>query len=289
MLGLAVLGPAEDEHLRLAELVNPVEPATFAPVGARLGAKAMGYARQADGQFFFVQDAIGQHPAQGNFGGAHQAEIVARDGVDLGFLTAGVEAQTGEDGGPGQVRGGQGGEAFFHHTLEGKALQGQFQQGRFVLQVVELLPRYLGRGFEIQQVVFFAERDVIQGFEVEGLGGSRLDDFERILSAPGYLGVDEVGHLHHQGFEFLFAFAKPGLDGPHFFLEAAPLGDMGLALGVFHGAFAGLLVLVAQAIRFVELRAKGRDFVLGRDGLVDIGPDAPVGAALGNLVAFFTE
>ena len=64
---------------------------------------------------------------------------------------------------------------------------------------------------------------------------------------------------------------------------------MGLARGVLQLALARLLVIVALAVGVVELGAQGGDFILGRDGEVDVGFDVPLLAALGDLVAFVPE
>src|SRR3712207_6567334 len=49
----------EGEHLDLGELVDAVEDAARAAVGAGLGAEAVGEPGEADGELFFVQDVVG--------------------------------------------------------------------------------------------------------------------------------------------------------------------------------------------------------------------------------------
>ena len=58
-------------------------------------------------------------------------------------------------------------EAFFTHYVERKSLECEVEQHGFVLQVIELLSRHPGAGFEIYEIELFGECEVIRGIEVE--------------------------------------------------------------------------------------------------------------------------
>ena len=80
--------------------MNPVEALALAPMGAGLGSETMGDAGHAHGQVGLVEDTVDPQAAQGDLCGTHQAEVVILDGVDIGFLAAGIETKPGQDRGP---------------------------------------------------------------------------------------------------------------------------------------------------------------------------------------------
>ena len=78
-----LLRRAEGEHLDLGELVDAVEPAAGPARGAGLGAEAVRQPDVLDRQRGLVEDLVGVHPAQGDLGGADQAQVGVLDRVDL--------------------------------------------------------------------------------------------------------------------------------------------------------------------------------------------------------------
>ena len=80
----------EREHLDLGELVDAVEPPAGPARRAGLGAEAVREADVLDRQLGLVEDLVGVHPAEGDLGGADQAEVGVLDRVDLGLRPLGA-------------------------------------------------------------------------------------------------------------------------------------------------------------------------------------------------------
>ena len=79
---------AEREHLDLGELVHAVEPAAGPSGGPGFGAETVREAHVLDRQVRLGQDIVGVHPAQGDLGGADQAEVAVLDRIDLRLFAA---------------------------------------------------------------------------------------------------------------------------------------------------------------------------------------------------------
>src|SRR5215211_6568819 len=77
----------EGEHLDLGELVDAVEAAARAAVGAGLSAEAVGEPGEADGEILLVQDLVGQGACERDLGRSDEREARILDGVDLGLRT----------------------------------------------------------------------------------------------------------------------------------------------------------------------------------------------------------
>ena len=67
----------------------------------------------------------------------------------------------------GQVGRNRRREAFAHQLVDGVLLQRQFQQHGVVLQKVKSVPGDFRSRFEIDQIQFLGQRDVIERLEVE--------------------------------------------------------------------------------------------------------------------------
>ena len=132
-----VSGRAEGEHLDLGELVDAVKPAAGPAGGAGLGAEAVRQPDVLDRQLALVEDLVGVHAAQGDLGGADQAQVGVLDRVDLRLGPSGREADPFQDTVAGQVgrddRREPGGDQF----SEGELLKGQVEQHGVVLEEVE--------------------------------------------------------------------------------------------------------------------------------------------------------
>ena len=179
------------------------------------------------GQSGLVEDLVGVHPAQGDLGGADQAEVGVLDRVDLRLLPAGVEADPLQDADPGQVGGDDGDESPPRQLPDGELLEGHLQQDRVVLEEVEPGARDLAAGLEVDQVERLADLDVVLRLEVERPGGADLAELHaQVLGrADGGVGVGQVGdpaepllELGVDRLELLLALARLGL-------EPLPLGD----------------------------------------------------------------
>ena len=290
MLGLGVLGAAEDEHLHLRELMHAVEALALASGGSRLRTEAVGDAGELERQLLFLEDRIRVHAAQGDLGGADQTEVVIRHGVDLGLFAARAEAQPLDDRGAGEVRGDDRDEAFGQELVEGEALETDLEHRGFPLQVVELLAGHLRGPLEVDQVEVLGEGEVIPGLEVEAAGRAHgLEGREVLFPAAGRFRVEEVGQRSKRSLELRLCGPHRFFLLPDLFLESTTLCGVGLARRVVELLLAGLLMLVAQAVRFVELRAKNVRLLLQRDCGIDVGAAVSCFAALDDLVAAVLE
>jgi hypothetical protein len=172
----------------------------------------------------------------------------------------------------------------------GEALEADLEHRGFPFQVVELLARDLRRAFEVDEVEVLGEGEMVPGLEVEATGrADGFADLEVLFSAAGRLRVEEVGQGPKRGLELRLGGAHGLFLLTHLFLQPAALGGMGLAGGLVELLLAGLLVLVAQAVRLVELRPQDVRPLLQRDRGVHVGADATCFAALDDLVAAFLE
>ena len=69
----------EHEHLDLRELMHPIEPLALPSVRARFGPVAMGDPGIAQREVGLAQDLAEVEPAEGDFGGADEAEVGIRE------------------------------------------------------------------------------------------------------------------------------------------------------------------------------------------------------------------
>jgi hypothetical protein len=109
------------------------------------------------------------------------------------------------------------------------------------------------------------------------------------LAAARHVGVDEVRERLHALVERGARVGETRLERGDLFLAAAPLGRVRLALFGRQLALAGLLVLVAQPVRLVDLVLQGGDGLLRGDRAVDVDRDTALARALGDLVASLVE
>ena len=93
---LRLIRRGECEHLDFGELVDPVEAAAGAAVGARLRAKAVGEACVAQGEVSLLDYLVYMLACERDLCGRDQREVRVFDGVDLGLRTPRDEAGTDE-------------------------------------------------------------------------------------------------------------------------------------------------------------------------------------------------
>ena len=148
--------------------MDAVKPARVPPGRAGLGAEAVRQADVLDRQLQFVEDLVAVHAAERDLGRGDEAQVGVRQAVDLRLRAARHEADAFEHLDAGHVRRDDRRVALFQERLQGVLHQGQFQQHRLVLEVVELLPGHRRSGLEIRKVKTLGQGDVILDGKVEG-------------------------------------------------------------------------------------------------------------------------
>ena len=161
---------AEREHLDLGELVNAVEAAAGPAGGPGLGPEAMRQTHVLDRQVGLVQDLVRVHSAQGDLGGADQAEVGILDRIDLRFDPARREPDPLQDMITCQIGRDDGGKSGVDQFSDRELLERQIEQDGVVLEEVEAGAADLAAGLEIDQVEVLAELDVVLRLEVERAG-----------------------------------------------------------------------------------------------------------------------
>ena len=92
-----VSGVREREHLDLGELVDPVKPRLARPAAPASVRKQCDSPTYLMGNSALVEQLVGVHAAQGDLGGADQAEVGVLDRVDLGLDPSGRESDALQD------------------------------------------------------------------------------------------------------------------------------------------------------------------------------------------------
>ena len=187
--------------------------------------------------------------------------------------------------GPGEVGRHDGREALFDEHVDGEALERELEQRGLVLQVVELLARDACRALEVDEIPLVAQGEVVERREVERRRLALDEHGEVVFAASGTSAMHEVRHRAERGLEAGLRFAQALLDGGELVLEGAPACHVRFAFGVVHLALAGLLVLVALPVGLVLLGDERVHLLMQGDQRIEIDRDAPLAAALGDLVS----
>ncbi len=199
MPGIGILRAAEDEHLHLAELVDAIEAAALATVGAGLGAEAMREPGVGLWQGILSQDLVHVVAAQGDLRRGDQREVTLLDVVNLLLLTPGVEANALEDLLPGEIRRHHRKEALLQHLMEGILLKRQVERHQPALEIVKARSGYLRGMAKVDEVGRFAQLHVVLGDEGElGRLAHHLEDAEVLLAAFWHVRVRQIGDLLQQ-------------------------------------------------------------------------------------------
>ena len=183
------------------------------------------------------------HPAQGDLGGADQAEVGVLDRIDLRLVPARREPDPLQDTIAGQVGRDDGREARVDQFSQGELLERQVEQDGVVLEEVEAGPADLAAGLEVDQVEVLAQLDVVLGLEVEDAGRADLADLAALVlgQADGGVGMGQVGDSPQPLGQLGLEAAEPLLFVGHRRLEAlafvdqAPPASAGRARGRWPG------------------------------------------------------
>ena len=131
---------------------------------------------------------------------------------------------------------------------------------------------------------------MVDGREVEA---PRLADPAQLaevgLAAARHFGVHEVRERSDALVERGARVGELRIERGDLLLAAAAFGRVRFALLGREHALAGILMLVAQPVRFVQLGLQRRDRALSGDRAVDVDRDAATASALGDLVAPFVQ
>src|ERR671932_1467935 len=146
---LRLLRRRKGEHLDLGELVDPVEAAARAAVGARLGAEAVGEACDPQGEVVSVQDLVCQRSGERYLGRGDERKVGVLYGVDLGLRPPRYKARPDKRLVAREVRGDRGLVAAIHEHIQGVADEPELEEDRVPAQEVELAPRDLRARLEV--------------------------------------------------------------------------------------------------------------------------------------------
>src|SRR5918998_192597 len=206
----------EGEHLDLGELVDAVEAAAGAAVGAGLRAEAVGEPGEAYGEFLVLYYLVGKGACERYLGGGDQREVRVLDGVDLGLGASWDEACSDEMFVARQIRGDGRLVAMFEEDVHRVPDEPELQKNRVPAQKVELAPRHLRPRFEIYDTQGVTELDVVLDVEVELRDLTPAPDLHvlRVIFADGRVGVGNIGDL-----QLLFAQALLYLSKLRFLLR----------------------------------------------------------------------
>src|SRR5215211_993476 len=194
---IGLLRGGEREHLDLGELVDPVEAAAGATVGASLRAEAVGETGVAQGKVSLLDYLVCVLACQSYLCGRYQREVRVFDGVDLGLRPARDETRPDQHPIPRQIRCYGRQVTALHYDVQRVADQAQLQQHGVAAQKVELAPRGLRPGIEVDDTEGFAKLDVVLRLEGKVRNLAPMPDLEvlRIILAEGRVGLGHVRDL----------------------------------------------------------------------------------------------
>ena len=168
------------------------------------GAETMRQPAQQNRQPGRVDDLIGVHAAQRNFGGADQIQIRALDAVNLRFGTPRVEPDAFKNRRPRHVGGRHHGEPTIGQKRHRKHLQRHVQTDRVAGQIIKPRTGHPSSRLEVEPTVSLTQFDMIQRRKTK-LADRRLSpgQFDRVIFATlGHVIMRPIGKRPNQPVQF---------------------------------------------------------------------------------------
>ena len=248
------LGLADDDHLLLFKLVDPVDAALLDAVGTLFLAEAGGVAGQGLGKFLLGDDLVDEFADHGVLGGSDQVEVLALDlvhhGVHLGKAhDAGHDAAADHEGRHAV------GEALVDHEVSGVGEDGGMESGNVAHEVVETVAGDVACGVEVDAVEALHDICVVGNLKIgnDGLAEFLDLDVAAVVGSQRNGGIDDLRDQHHILADDLVSFSLDLVK----LVQAAVVSDLCLdGLGLF------LLALLHQAADLLgDLLFLGADLI----------------------------
>ena len=186
-----------------------------------------------------AKNVVGVHPAQGDLGGADQAEVGIRDRIDLRLLASRVEPDPFEDRNACEVGGDDRREAVPDERGHRELLQREIEEHGVVFEEVEPVARDFATAFEIDEVERLANLDVVFRLEVENARGADFAEFEALVFgvADRGVGVGEVRYSRQELLNLLFQNSQGFFGGNNFCFVILAVRDEDISFfGIFFPA-----------------------------------------------------
>src|SRR5208283_977143 len=154
--------------------------------------------RKLERELLLVEDHVRVETPKRDLRGSDETEVMVCDGVDLCLGAARAVADAVQDLRLRDVRRDEACEPVFDQHVEGKTLKGKLEQDGSVFEEIPFLTRHPRAAIEIEEIELCAERQVVEGLEVERPGRPPPSELpEVVFAAHGCIGMNEIGNRRH--------------------------------------------------------------------------------------------